>query len=85
MAHRPWDHPCLGSTAPFVSPVRELGGRGCFVGTAGKEDDVLLVRALGVQNQGFGAKMLSQVCALALLPMIWANLLPSLGLSFLVC
>ena len=55
------------------------------MGTAGKEDDVLLVRALGVQNQGFGAKMLSQVCALALLPMIWANLLTSLVLSFLVC
>ena len=85
MAHHPWDHLCPCSTAPFVSPVRELGGRGCFVGTAGKEDDVLLVRALGVQNQGFGAKMLSQVCALALLPMIWANLLTSLVLSFLVC
>lgn len=55
------------------------------MGTAGKEDDVLLVKALGVQNQGFGAKMLSQVCTLAPLHVIWANLLTTLGLSVLVC
>ena len=53
------------------------------MGTAGKEDDSLLVRALGVQNQGFGAKMLSQVSTLAPLHVIWANLLTTLGLSVL--
>lgn len=56
-----------------------------FCGDCWKEDDVLLVKTLGVQNQGFGAKMLSQVCTLAPLHVIWANLLTTLGLSVLVC